>query len=169
MGSKLIENRHIRVFISSTFRDMQDERNYLLIHTFPKLRRLAAERDVTLTEIDLRWGISEEESRTGRVVEICLSEIDNCIPFFIGIIGYRYGWIPGKNDICDSINMQDRYRWVYDDIESKISVTEMEMQYGVLRREEPTNAFFYIKTDGNEHTDIDYPDKLANLISSVKQ
>lgn len=169
MKSQLIENRHIRVFISSTFRDMQDERNYLLIHTFPKLRRLAAERDVTLTELDLRWGISEEESRTGKVVEICLSEIDNCIPFFIGIIGYRYGWIPGKNDICDSINMQDRYRWVYDDIESKISVTEMEMQYGVLRREEPTNAFFYIKSDGTEHTDIDYPDKLANLISSVKQ
>lgn len=26
MESQLIENRHIRVFISSTFRDMQDER-----------------------------------------------------------------------------------------------------------------------------------------------
>ena len=169
MKSQLIETRQIRVFISSTFRDLKDEREYLLIHTFPKLRRLAADRDVTLTEIDLRWGISEEESKTGKVVEICLSEIDNCIPFFIGIIGYRYGWIPTKGEICDSTNMHDRYKWVYNDIESKISVTEMEMQYGVLRRNDPTNAYFYIMSDGMEHPDIDYPDKLANLISSVRQ
>ena len=65
-----IENRQIRVFISSTFRDMQDERDYLMKRTFPKLRKLAAERDVTLTELDLRWGITPEESQSGKVVEI---------------------------------------------------------------------------------------------------
>jgi hypothetical protein len=32
--------------------------------TFPKLRKLAAERDVTLTEIDLRWGITKNEGFT---------------------------------------------------------------------------------------------------------
>ena len=52
--STLIENRQIRVFLSSTFRDMQDERDYLMKRTFPKLRRLAASRDVTLAELDLR-------------------------------------------------------------------------------------------------------------------
>ena len=89
--NNLIENRQIRVFISSTFRDMQDERDYLMKRTFPKLRKLAAERDVTLTELDLRWGITEEESKSGKVVEICLREIENSIPFFIGIIGNRRG------------------------------------------------------------------------------
>ena len=93
MTNNLIDNRQIRVFISSTFRDMQDERNYLMKRTFPKLRKLAAKRDVTLTELDLRWGITEEESKSGKVVEICLREIENSIPFFIGIIGNR--------DICD--------------------------------------------------------------------
>jgi len=63
MGN-LIDNRQIRVFISSTFRDMQDERDYLMKRTFPKLRKLAAERDVTLTEIDLRWGITKNEGFT---------------------------------------------------------------------------------------------------------
>ena len=53
-----INNRVIRVFISSTFRDMQDERDELMKKTFPVLRRKAAERDVTLTELDLRWGIT---------------------------------------------------------------------------------------------------------------
>ena len=70
--NNLIENRQIRVFISSTFQDMKNERDYLMKYTFPELKRLAAERDVTLTELDLRWGITEEESQTGKVVEICL-------------------------------------------------------------------------------------------------
>ena len=74
MKTYLIENRQIRVFISSTFQDMQDERDYLMKRAFPKLRKLAAERDVTLTELDLRWGITEEESKSGKVVEICLQE-----------------------------------------------------------------------------------------------
>ncbi|MCF0115715.1 MAG: DUF4062 domain-containing protein, partial [Erysipelotrichaceae bacterium] len=42
--NNLIDNRQIRVFISSTFRDMQDERDNLINLTFPKLRALAAER-----------------------------------------------------------------------------------------------------------------------------
>lgn len=168
MKTNLINNRQIRVFISSTFRDMQDERDYLMKRTFPKLRMLAAERDVTLTELDLRWGITEEESKSGKVVEICLNEIDNSIPFFIGIIGNRYGWIPNKEDVCESSSMADRYNWVYKDIESRLSVTEMEMQYGVLRRKEDTNAYFYIKESTTDDDNIDYPEKLQQFKQSVK-
>ena len=95
----LIDNRTIRVFISSTFQDMQGERDYLMKRTFPKLQKYAEQRDVMLTELDLRWGITEEESRSGKVVDICLREIENSIPFFIGIIGDRYGWIPEPKDL----------------------------------------------------------------------
>ena len=82
----ILDNRTIRVFISSTFQDMQDERSELIRKTFPRLRDLAARRDVTLTEVDLRWGITKEESESGKVMEICLREVKNSIPFFIGII-----------------------------------------------------------------------------------
>ena len=68
MNQDLIDNRHIRLFISSTFRDMKDERSYLMTQTFPLLRKLAAERNVTLTELDLRWGITEDEAKNGKVV-----------------------------------------------------------------------------------------------------
>lgn len=61
----LIENRQIRIFISSTFRDMQPERDYLIGKVFPKLKHYCQERDVTPIELDLRWGISEEESKLG--------------------------------------------------------------------------------------------------------
>jgi len=163
MRTNLIDNRQIRVFISSTFRDMQDERGYLMKRTFPKLRKLAAERDVTLTELDLRWGITEEEAKTGKVVEICLREIENSIPFFIGIIGNRYGWVPEKDDL--SANVTERFPDVNTFIGQHLSVTEMEMQFGVLQREEDMHAYFYIKDKIEEQ---DNPEMLNRLKAEVE-
>lgn len=163
----LIDNRQIRVFISSTFRDMQDERDYLMKRTFPKLRKLAAERDVTLTELDLRWGITEEESKSGKVVEICLREVENSIPFFIGIIGNRYGWVPAKDDLGG--NVTERFTDVNKYIEQHLSVTEMEMQFGVLSRMEDMHAYFYIKEQGEDEEKIDYPEMLNRLKDEVRQ
>ena len=159
----LIDNRQIRVFISSTFRDMQDERDYLMKRTFPKLRKLAAERDVTLIELDLRWGITEEEAKSGKVVEICLREIENCIPFFIGIIGNRYGWVPEKGDLGG--NITERFSDVKSYLDHHLSVTEMEMQFGVLCREDDMHAYFYIK---EEKEDADNPEMLDRLKEAVK-
>ena len=36
----MTDNRRIRVFVSSTFRDMVEERNELMSHAWPQLRRL---------------------------------------------------------------------------------------------------------------------------------
>lgn len=160
--NNLIDNRQIRVFISSTFRDMQDERDYLMKRTFPKLRKLAAERDVTLTELDLRWGITEEEAKSGKVVEICLREIENSIPFFIGIIGNRYGWVPEREDLGGSV--AERFADVNKYIEQHLSVTEMEMQFGVLSRDEDMHAYFYIK---EQKEDADNPEMLNRLKEEV--
>ena len=52
----------IRVFISSTFKDMHAERELLIKRVFPELRRICADRFVTFTEVDLRWGITEEQA-----------------------------------------------------------------------------------------------------------
>ena len=164
MPSNLIENRTIRIFISSTFRDMQDERDELMKKTFPVLRRKAAERDVTLTELDLRWGITPEESESGKVVEICLREIENSTPFFVGIIGNRYGWIPSPSDLGESL--RERFSQVDGYVERHLSVTEMEMQFGVLERPEELHAYFFIKE--LETDDADEPEKLAALKAAVR-
>ena len=71
------------MFISSTFQDLQDERNYLMRHIFPELRLYASKRDVTLTELDFRWGITEDEARSGKVLEFCFKEIENSVPFLL--------------------------------------------------------------------------------------
>ena len=48
---------------------MQSERDMLVTKVFPRLRQIAYERNVTLTEVDLRWGITEEEAKSSKVVE----------------------------------------------------------------------------------------------------
>ncbi|MDR0757904.1 MAG: tetratricopeptide repeat protein, partial [Tannerella sp.] len=141
----LVEKRQIRIFISSTFRDMEAERNYLITKVFPKLRQYCQERDVTLFELDLRWGISEEEAKQGKVVDICLYEIENTHPFFIGLLGERYGWIPTARELAGSQALE-KYDWISADVNDGLSITEMEMQYGVLRSPENLNAYFYLRS-----------------------
>ncbi len=86
--------RVIRVFISSTFRDMMRERDLLVKEVFPELRRKCAKRFVTFTEVDLRWGITEAQANEGQVLPLCLAGIGRSRPYFIGLLGERYGWIP---------------------------------------------------------------------------
>lgn len=64
----LIICRHhtVRVFISSTFRDMHGERDLLTRFVFPELRAKARTRFVNLYEVDLRWGVSEEQTKHSR-------------------------------------------------------------------------------------------------------
>lgn len=158
-------NRQIRIFISSTFQDMHNERDYLITKVFPRLRVEAAKRDVTVVPLDLRWGITEEESKNGKVLEICLEEIDNSHPFFIGLLGNRYGSHPEMSDLINNPRLAERYPWVKEDIKRELSITEIEMQYGALRSRKRINAYFYLKEkDGLE---LENSDKLENLRNSV--
>ncbi len=88
--------RVVRVFVSSTFRDMQAERDELVKRVFPELRKLCEMRGVTWGEVDLRWGVTDEQKAEGRVLPICLQEIERCRPYFIGLLGERYGWVPDE-------------------------------------------------------------------------
>ncbi|MGC8692328.1 MAG: hypothetical protein ACP5RZ_04855, partial [Thermoplasmata archaeon] len=53
--------REIRIFLSSTFRDLNDERSYLMDIVFPELTRMCRERDLFLTVVDLRWGVTNSD------------------------------------------------------------------------------------------------------------
>jgi hypothetical protein len=124
----LSEKHHIRIFISSTFRDMQAERDQLIKRTFPELRRRCRERGVEFTEVDLRWGVTEEQAERGEVLPICLKEIENSHPYFICHLGERYGWVPPPGTI--SASLLESQPWLAQ--HSDKSVTEMEIIHGVL-------------------------------------
>lgn len=78
-SSHLIENRQIRVFLSSTFSDMEAERN-ALVKMFGRLKIEANRSNVELTSIDLRWGVTEDEASNGKVLAVCLTEIEHSQP-----------------------------------------------------------------------------------------
>ena len=136
----------VRVFISSTFRDMNAERDYLNSFVFPRIKEYCSRRYLDFTHIDLRWGIPEEDSRNGLVLTTCMEEIDNSRPFFIGILGERYGWTPSLGEL-DALRpaVESQRQWLTDKINQRASITEMELEYGVLRDMNMPHACFFIK------------------------
>ena len=94
------------IFVSSTFKDMQLERDVIQNKITPKLNIIAREYGDEISFCDLRWGVdtSELESEEGskKVLEVCLDEIDRCQPPMIVILGDRYGWIPSDTLIEDT-------------------------------------------------------------------
>ena len=81
----------IRFFISSTLRDLNVERDLLVRFVFPELRERCAARKLLLVDVDLRWGVLEEETEGPGILHTCLDEIDRCRPFFVGLLADRYG------------------------------------------------------------------------------
>jgi len=122
----------LRVFISSTFRDLQEERGHLVKKIFPEIRSLCRERGITFTEVDLRWGLTDQDVALGQVVRTCLEEVDKCRPYFIGITGDRYGFVPTHLDIYKDPELLKQYPWIEDAVADGMSITEMEAQYAVL-------------------------------------
>ncbi|XP_031153943.1 telomerase protein component 1 isoform X2 [Sander lucioperca] len=112
--------RGVRVFISSTFRDMHAERDILVRSVFPELRRRAAPHCLYLQEVELRWGVTEEES--GRATELCLSEVCRS-QMMVGILGERYGLVPPKPVLPDL----PQHSWLAS-APAGLSITEMEIR-----------------------------------------
>ena len=110
----------VRVFISSTFRDMHAERDYLVKRVFPALRQRLEPHRINLVDIDLRWGITREQADNDQVLGLCLQQIDECRPFFVGLLGGRYGWVPSKFPV----EVGKRYGWTQHNTGK--SVTELE-------------------------------------------
>lgn len=150
----LIENREVRIFLSSTFSDMDKERT-ALVRLFHKLKLESNKRCVSLSLIDLRWGVTADESRTGKVLSVCLNEIENSHPFFIGLLGSRYGYTPKASELEMNPELMERYSWIGEDIAHGMSITEIEMQYGALRNQEDIDAAFFIKDNNGMPADDD--------------
>lgn len=133
-------DRQIRVFISSTFLDMQEERDVLVKKIVPQLRKLCDERAVTWTEVDLRWGITDEQKAEGKVLPLCLEEIHRCRPYFIGLLGERYGSLPSEI----SADLIERQPWLEQHLDK--SITALEIIHGVLRNPKMAgHAYFYFR------------------------
>ena len=129
----------IRVFICSTFRDMHAERDLLARLVFPELRERCISRGVDLVEIDLRWGVTRDEVNTGELLPRCLTEIERCRPYFIAMLGDRYGSVP------DRIDVETLKSWPFLREIADRSIVEIEIIYGALLEPSARRALFFFR------------------------
>ncbi len=120
----------VRVFISSTFNDMHAERDYLVKRVFPELREWCERRKLWLVDIDLRWGITEQEAAYNKnVVKICLSQIDECRPFFLCFLGQHRGSVPDETKVSPAtFNAFPGVR----PFVGRASITELEILHAII-------------------------------------
>lgn len=160
----------VRVFISSTFVDMQVERDILVRHTFPALRARLRARGVEVLEIDLRWGVKQEDAENGKTLPICLTEVSRCKPYFIGLLGDRYGTLLTSDMLSPQI--VDEFPVLRDGIGR--SMTEIEITHGVLRDAKTAgSAFFFVRDPKGAPENIplegaDAKIKLERLKASIR-
>lgn len=159
-----------RVFISSTFQDMQRERDILAHAVFPRLRSRMARSGTAIFEVDLRWGILEEEALNKRAVRLCLEEIDNCYPLFMGMLGERYGWRPAWTEL-DGFELAG----LSEESGPPPSVTEMEVRRAMLlassRSHKGPAPFFLFRSkrlSEEAGSTSDVPEAMASLKAFIQ-
>jgi len=169
--------RTVRVFISSTFRDMHAERDYLVKVVFPALRERLEQYRVHLIDIDLRWGVTREQAENDRVLDLCLRQIDECRPFFVCILGERYGHEVQRFP-TEALR---RYGWIQR--HTGKSITELEIIHAIFNNPQMRgHAFFYFRDPAVLHkvpqsrreevfedTDPVLQDKLRTLKEAIRR
>jgi hypothetical protein len=101
MPDKKTANKSI--FVSSTFRDMQAERDALRDFVLLRVNEFAAKYGHAVEIIDLRWGVDtasvSEAEQNHKLLCTCLDEIKRSRPFFLGLICDRYGYTPPRPEM----------------------------------------------------------------------
>ena len=121
---------------------MQAERDVLRQRVLPRLQKVASKYGESVRIIDLRWGVNttamSEEQATKRIMDVCFEQIDKCNGRMICLIGSRYGWV-ADYDLAD---ISERYGLK---LPSNVSVTELEIQYGILQRKQSQKAMVFFR------------------------
>lgn len=140
-------NRMKTVFISSTFRDMQAERDALAQIVLPDIAAEAAKHQDDIDFIDLRWGVdtTELESEDGakKVLSVCLDEIEHSRPYMIVLLGDRYGWVP-EQELIRQASSEKGYSAEGD----FKSVTALEIEFGALADGRQLDRCLFYRREG---------------------
>ncbi len=134
------------VFVCSTFADMQAERDHLRNVVFPELAERLAQYRQHLEPIDLRWGVEtvaagDEEAKELLVLTVCLDEIERSRPFFLGLLGDRYGSVPPEERM-HAAAQEAHYE---EDVRGR-SITALEIEFGVLNSpDQRRRCHFYLR------------------------
>lgn len=108
---------------------MHAERDYLVKRVFPELQDWCERRKLRLVDVDLRWGVTEQDATHKNAVNVCLNRIDDCRPFFVCFLGQRRGWVPKLDEIStETYDSLPELRSVV----GSASITEMEILHALI-------------------------------------
>ena len=143
--------RVARIFISSTFDDLQTEREAIARQVIPELQVRARSIDLEVVCVDLRWGIPPAEARRGGTVRSCLAEVSRC-NFFVGLIGTRYGWIPDRSQFTDAVIAEFP---VLRDSPPQLSITHLEfLQWIASKTDRLAQTFLLQRSPPSDRDDV---------------
>lgn len=140
-----------RIFVSSTFVDMQDERDGLRNNVETTLQNIAYKYGEYVRFIDLRWGIDVTKDTTD-LLDVCFDEIDKSKQNFLLLLGNRYGEmlpVSGRLDLE----------------KEELSATEQEVTY--FLKKYYNEKYFRIcdKSDSNQDERVeDFKKAIKNFI-----
>ena len=148
--------KSISIFVSSTFNDMQSERDLIKEKIAPEIEKYINKFGYSIEFIDLRWGINtqsiDENEANKKILRTCFSEIKKTKPFFIALVGERYGWIPDKEDVLAAFQSEGIQ---VDSSDTEKSITELEIACATKLYAQKDRCFFYFRDK------IDYGDDLT--------
>jgi WD40 repeat protein len=159
MADAAVPGTTIRLFISSTFADFKVERTVMQRRVFPRLRELCRAQGMRFQPLDLRWGVSEEASRSQRTLGICFEEIRRSqvtspdLNFFI-LLGDRYG----STLLPDTIPATE-----YAALEAAMAPTERELLHAWYREDRNAQPPEYVLLPRPED-DTDWHASVQNLL-----
>ena len=120
---------------------------------FPELRARAEQLKVRVYEVDLRWGVTKQQSENKQALGLCLTEAERC-DLFVGILGERYGWVPG----FEYLKSSQEFQWILSDESrfDKTSITELEFCISSLNFPDlyQDKSFFYFRDNSNINRDV---------------
>jgi hypothetical protein len=126
------------VFSSSPFADFHVERDCVQQVVLPALeeRLRGANRRLHLSLVDLRLGVetaslADEQAKEALILKVCLDEIDCCRPFFVLLLGDRYGSVMPR----ERLEAAAREAGLQVPVEG-MSVTALEAEYGIFHMPE---------------------------------
>lgn len=90
------QRKTARVFFSSPFGGLEEEREELTKKYWPQLSSMCKKAGYEFVPVDMRWGITSEMSSNAATIEICLREMDRS-DMIVGFFGQVTVWYRVEN------------------------------------------------------------------------
>ncbi|XP_021370952.1 uncharacterized protein LOC110461680 isoform X2 [Mizuhopecten yessoensis] len=160
--------KSIKPFVCSTPDDFTEEREFLNQKIFPQINELYMMRGCRFSPVDIPWGMQDDQIATGHLLRLNLEYICKCLPYFLCLLGERYGpyrpvdspSLPKKvTQLPEYATSLDRnylvaasagYQWVLQEHHQNNSLTELEIIHATFLND-CDYAHFYFRQP--EHLD----------------